>query len=509
MLKKCGNNGDISDVFDGILCRELLKNKNFTFNANGLTYTISCDGASLSKSSNLQAWPVLFSINEVPLSLRFNDNYIITAGLWVSNSQTEINFNVFMKHLAEQLDSLINPGITWTKGSESINTQLYPLMVVADAPARAKLVCMVNHSGFYACTWCEQAGVHYGGAVRYLYEPNKAERTMTSMKEYATEAAEVSKTIKGVKGHAPLSYISHLDYVRGIVPDYMHCIMLGVVKTLFNIWMSNTKTYLKSDKKLIEDNLLKIKVPSCFNRFPRAFNDWKQYKATEFQNFLLYYVFPCFKEILNSQYLEHFLLLQQAVSILLTKPITESMLLDANVLLECFVCGYQELYSEDHMTFNVHLLLHQVDAVRYCGPFWTTSAYPYENFLRFLRKQMTGTKVPAKQIVKKLQIRQFLCAPPDDFSTKERREECMDLLKLNPIKLWEAKNNYILSKGTCVNISELNDKEQNLITSYANGDSVFSHRMFKFGNLKINLKERSKVDDTHFVLYNKKYVKVK
>ena len=57
------------------------------------------------------------------------------------------------------------------------------------------------------------------------------------------------------------------------------------------------------------------------------------------------------------------------------------------------------------MTLNVHILLHLVDSVRMSGPLWATSAFPSENGVFYLKKQVTGPKGIYNQIAKRMLLR--------------------------------------------------------------------------------------------------------
>lgn len=48
----------------------------------------------------------------------------------------------------------------------------------------------------------------------------------------------------GVKGYSPLHLLPYFDIIRCIPVDYMHCVLLGVVKQLSSLWFnSNNHKY--------------------------------------------------------------------------------------------------------------------------------------------------------------------------------------------------------------------------------------------------------------------------
>jgi len=62
------------------------------------------------------------------------------------------------------------------------------------------------------------------------------------------------------------------------------------------------------------------------------------------------------------------------------------------------VCTLEQLYGLEHMSYNVHLLLHMPDCVRHWGPLWCYSAYSFESANGLFLKLFHGTQAVAKQI---------------------------------------------------------------------------------------------------------------
>ena len=89
-------------------------------------------------------------------------------------------------------------------------------------------------------------------------------------------------------------------------------------------------------------------------------NDWK---AREWENFILYYSVPIFSLILNKERFEHWLLFVESLYTLLKEEIHISELNIADEKLRRFVVQAQFLYSESFMTYNMHQLLHICDSV--------------------------------------------------------------------------------------------------------------------------------------------------
>lgn len=67
---------------------------------------------------------------------------------------------------------------------------------------------------------------------------------------------------------------------------------------------------------------------------------------------------------------------------------------------------FGEIYGEDKMTMNIHLLLHLCKQVRMCGPLWAQSAFFFESHNGELAKCIKGPTDVLPQIVKKYILRQ-------------------------------------------------------------------------------------------------------
>ena len=48
------------------------------------------------------------------------------------------------------------------------------------------------------------------------------------------------QVICGVKGYSPLHLLPSFDVIKGIPVDYMHCVLIGVVKNMVKLWFNST-----------------------------------------------------------------------------------------------------------------------------------------------------------------------------------------------------------------------------------------------------------------------------
>lgn len=92
--------------------------------------------------------------------------------------------------------------------------------------------------------------------------------------------------MKGVKGEPWLSCLGSLDVVDGMSCDYMHEVLLGVVKLLLSLWTevsrcSGLSCDIRQYLLQIDSCIDQIEVPSEISRLPRGIQDHlKNWKGT-------------------------------------------------------------------------------------------------------------------------------------------------------------------------------------------------------------------------------------
>ena len=187
-----------------------------------------------------------------------------------------------------------------------------------DIPAKAVALNMIGHNGFYGCPYSEETGVTVpttgqGHVVTYPYAV-AVHRNKDSVLACAKEAIESQTTVKGI--HPPGSCIMSLpmyDVVKGMGIDFMHCILLNIVRKLLHLWFDTTyhsKQWSCSKLKRKADARLKsIRPPSNITCSPRSLDERKLWKASEFRSWLFYYSLPVMLSILPDEYYLHYSLL--------------------------------------------------------------------------------------------------------------------------------------------------------------------------------------------------------
>lgn len=394
----------ITDLCDGKMYKHLK-----TVSDSFVSLSFNCDGVPVFKSSKFSIWPLLCSVNELPPEER--DKHVLLCALWFGSSKPTMTS--FLKPFVEECKSLSKTGLSWHDPSDKSikNAKVYVLCATCDAVARPLLQNFKQYNGKYGCSHCLHPGqqVRKGnGTVRaYPFEGDMSElREHDTTLKIGEIAQNKGHSVLGIKGPSPIIDLPHFDLINSIVPDYMHCVLLGICRQMSTLWFDSKHYkqpwYIGLNTTRVDRQLLAIKPPSTFSRSTRSITERKYWKAHEWQNWLLYYSLPVLKGVLPNKYLSHWALLVEGVGILLGSRINQADIDHAREALEVYVKSVAHLYGEDQMSFNVHSLLHLVNSVENLGPLWSHSAFMFENFNGYLLKQVKSSNAVPQQICKRV-----------------------------------------------------------------------------------------------------------
>ncbi|KAG0436434.1 hypothetical protein HPB47_017949 [Ixodes persulcatus] len=292
----------------------------------GLTITFNTDGSPLYKSSRASVWPVQFIINELPPSERFN--HCVLGGLWFGASHPDMI--LFMTKFVEEVTSL--GSLTWEHDSTVLSSKVHALCCCFDAPARAEVRDHVQYNGYFGCSWCLASGEHLEGSLHYRGTTSDEERTPEGVRRDMQLTLLSGASLNGVKGPSPLTDLPHFNLVWGFSVDYMHCVLLGVIRQ-FTEYLSSSincreNNYIVSPSVVpaVNKRLLSIRPPHCVTRLPRPVGDRSFWNASEWRQWLLFYCLSCTLGILDQHYWKHLRCLVEAVYILLLQEFTRGQL---------------------------------------------------------------------------------------------------------------------------------------------------------------------------------------
>jgi len=167
----------------------------------------------------------------------------------------------------------------------------------------------VGHTGKHACERCHAIGESIERRITFNNCQNKNLRSgenFTSGHYLETHKKKISPLVEVI------------DCVSQFPHDYMHLVLFGIVKRMLNFLIGKgPKTCRISNQHstLISEQLMcnNGKMPSEFNRQPRALSELCYWKATELRQFLLYHGPIILKGVVSDAIYKHFLALHVAM----------------------------------------------------------------------------------------------------------------------------------------------------------------------------------------------------
>ncbi|XP_036319869.1 uncharacterized protein LOC118734260 [Rhagoletis pomonella] len=330
---------------------------------------VGIDGLKLFKSSSKVLWPILGSIVDFPKEKPF------TIACF-SGKQKPSNVNEFMKDFCDEVVCLRNNGLKVGLINpilKRFNVRLF----TCDSPARAFVTGVQNHNAKKGCPKCCQVG-------------NYLEKRVCFSKELCELRTDFSFKNRNDLAHHNVKFREEENVLEeagfGMVSQFpldpMHLVDLGVVKKLLHLLVNKVNVNVMNDKL----KFLSVWVPSEFGRVCRNFDEIKNWKSTEYRQFLLYSGIFVLKNCVDEHLYYHFLLLHASIRILSSERSYKG---EANIvqqLLNEFVNLFGNIYGDHLISFNLHSLLHLSNCAKEYGPLDTFSAYKFENYMQYLKK---------------------------------------------------------------------------------------------------------------------------
>ncbi|XP_075534572.1 uncharacterized protein LOC142568577 [Dermacentor variabilis] len=298
----------------------------------------------------------------------------------------------FLRPFVVELQELISEGVA-VDGSVA---QVSVKAIICDAPARAFVMATKGHGGYSGCPKCTVEGTYMNGKVVFL-EMDCPLRTNISFREQHDSEHH--------KGDSILLDLP-IDCVDDVPLDYMHLVLLGVVKKLLTLWTSGPLAVrfgpLQRQTFNEKSNLVRASVPSEFHRKPRGLDELDRWKAVEFRLFLFYTGPFILKFCLTDRLYQHFLVLHTSLSVLANPQLCRQHAVFAGELLRCFVRDFRDFYGDEHVSFNVHCLIHLFADVQRYGHLDSFSAFPFENHMQTIKRQLRKHGKPLQQLYNRL-----------------------------------------------------------------------------------------------------------
>lgn len=365
---------------------------NYSYISNNISLNINVDGLPLFKSSLKQTWPILINVN--------GTKPVMVVGIYVGNSKPQ-DPNIYLDEFSRELCNLIKTGMTFKDRKLSVTVRAF----ICDAPARAFILGVKHHSGFYSCNQCLQKGESFQRRIIFKMSENLPRTDYSFRNRLQPEHHNLQNQL--------VLEMLPIDLVVQFPNDYMHVVCLGVMKSLLVALVRVRGHPFSLSRDLISSlnaRLIALKpfFPVEFNRKPRSLDDLERFKATEFRTFVLYTGPVVLKDILDSDQYNHFLLFSLGIRLLLDSEYCTSKNDFASALLNNFVKEMPQRYMSSMVTFNYHCLTHLSKQCLVFGSLQTISAFPFENFLGHLKKMVKKFDYVIEQIHNRIVERSHL-----------------------------------------------------------------------------------------------------
>lgn len=171
---------------------------------------------------------------------------MLLAGLYVGPKDP--NQMVFLQSFVKEVNKLSSEDFSWIYEGKEAVSKVIPLCAVTDSVARWQLLNMQSFHAFCGCTFCclityeKQEKTGPRSRCFNVLSERADERTIKSTYQDAKKAYERrdeprihKRHYKGVKGPSVLMNLLYFYLIWGFVVDYMHAILLGVVKISYGI----------------------------------------------------------------------------------------------------------------------------------------------------------------------------------------------------------------------------------------------------------------------------------
>lgn len=259
------------------------------------------------------------------------------------------------------------------------------------------------------------------------------------------------------------------NFIRGMAIDRMHGVDGGVVKKLltllFDVKYAKCNFSLYAAITVINARLTSIKPPKFIHRMPRTIEDLLHWKTSELKAWFFCYSIPIFSGVMSECYFHHYLCLVTSISILNADYICHENIEIARDLLNKYVKEFQDLFSIEHCSINVHQLVHLPDCVKNLGPLWAYTCYEYENLNRQLLQLIHGTGHIDTQIANSHSQLMKIPKLTECLPEGQIKEFCMKKKKKNQVKLIEKVYENCYCVGTYENLRDVPTYIRNAINN--------------------------------------------
>jgi len=202
----------------------------------------------------------------------------------------------------------------------------------------------------------------------------------------------------------------YVDLVKQIPIDYLHCVLLGIMKKLLKIWKNEIKLLSEQNKILFNSRIGLVRRQYEFQRIPETLEFLCNYKGTQYRVFLLYTGAFVLEDLLPPDYYKNFCYLVTAIRLMAKqvpydedderrRPYLGKVAKEARILIKEFITSAVRLYGKEFVVYNVHNLWHLPDDYEEYGCLDDFSNFAYESILGQVKRCVKSGYKPLKQVL--------------------------------------------------------------------------------------------------------------
>ena len=230
--------------------------------------------------------------------------------------------------------------------------------------------CKANFSGFERETWIPRDGVEHKTLAARV---NRA-RTEKERKEYEKFGGRWSDLFR----------LEYFDPIMGHTVDPMHCLFLGIAKTMTKYYM---KSGLLSRQNIYAFQMVmnQIRVPTSISRIPHKISSgFASLTSDQLKNWTLIFSALALKDWLPNDDYQIWKKFVRATSLVARKVVLKTDVETADSLFLSFCRSVHTKYGEDFITPNFHMVCHLADVMHLYGPVYSFWCYSFERWAKQL-----------------------------------------------------------------------------------------------------------------------------
>ena len=433
--RRGSSDGGMSDVYDGVVWRNLheIDGDPYLSLPNNLCLALNIDWFNPYKQTPYSAGAIYLSVLNLPRAIRFKPHNTILVGM-IPGPREPPNLNPFLEPLVSDLKRLYQ-GIYVRTPDGRVKIRAILSCITCDLPATRKVCGFSNYNAVKGCSKCLKSfpTARFGSKPDYsgfdcdlwpvremsvhVQKATEARNARTATERHALERSYGCK-------YSVLFELPHFDIVRYHVVDPMHNLFLGLAKHTTKQW-SDLGVLSNRDFIEIQDRVDSMCVPSKIGRIPRKIaSNFFSFTADEWKHWILLYSVFALKNILADEHYSCWCTFVLACRLLLQTQLTEEMVALAHFHLVKFCREFEELYSAERCTPNMHMACHLKDCILDYGVVSAFWCFPFERMNGILEGMKKSWVVPEKQMFSKFINLQNVSI----FTAKEHASDFLDLL---------------------------------------------------------------------------------